>query len=228
MFQSLHRFVLAFYRTIVEALFPLSQAENEMLALTPREAIERLRPAPILPVSDAHAIFAYKDERVSKMVWHIKYKKSLIAARIAGYALAQSIRADRGASAVPSRPIIVIPMPITIRRRRERGYNQCELVVREMEIVDKALGAPSFGVTDDLLLRTHHTSRQTLKDRADRLASAKGIFSVNEIVARTFLAEQPHIIIIDDVITTGSTIREAMDTLRAAGFEHVSGLSIAH
>ena len=120
-------------------------------------------------------------------------------------------------------------MPITSRRRRERGFNQCELIANEIERL--RLDADNVVIVHDLLVRTHHKSRQTLKDRSERLDSAQGIFSVNEVAIEKLhrLCVSDYLmLVIDDVVTTGSTIRDAIYTLRNAGFEKTFGLSVAH
>lgn len=249
------------YKTVLDALFPLSGAEKEMLNLSPEEALEKLPIAPdysglAVNLPNTQSVFAYKDERVSKMIWHIKYKKSAHAVRIGGYALWNKLLAttDEGnrfsgrfggheggrepaatsaevdgvsrKSSFPE-PVVVIPMPITNRRRKERGYNQCELLVDEIERRDKN---NAFRIEKNLLIRTQHTSRQTLKGRGDRVESARGIFAVNEIIPiehKQGLKLFP-VIIIDDVITTGSTMFEAIETLKKAGFQDVRALSLAH
>jgi DNA primase len=124
-------------------------------------------------------------------------------------------------------PVVVIPMPITNRRRKERGYNQCELLTDQMEELEKTSGCSRFVVRKDVLFRAHHASRQTLKGRHERIESAKGIF---EIKAGVVLPEllQSRVIVIDDVITTGSTMYEAIETLKKAGFSNVRAISLAH
>jgi predicted amidophosphoribosyltransferase len=235
-----------FFTTILDALFPLSPAEEAVAALTPEKALDVLPRAPefgshTVPLSGVRAIFAYKDERVSKMVWNVKYKKSAHAVRLGGYALWRNLTDGANISAQPAStsPVILVPMPITLRRRRERGYNQCELLADEIMRLERAnsytkdVGTVRFILENNLLVRTIHKSRQTLKDRSDRLAGAKGIFAVNEKAGTKIRGNfsEPNniqIVVIDDVITTGSTIKEAVDTLRAAGFENVRGLSLAH
>jgi ComF family protein len=249
------------YKTVLDALFPLSDAEQEMLSLSPKEALEKLPVAPdysglAVNLSNTQSVFAYKDERVAKMIWHIKYKKSAHAVRIGGYALwnklltttdegnrfsgrfggreggrepaATSAEVD-GVSRKSSfpEPVVVIPMPITNRRRKERGYNQCELLTDQMEELEKTSGCSRFVVRKDVLFRAHHASRQTLKGRHERIESAKGIF---EIKAGVVLPEllQSRVIVIDDVITTGSTMYEAIETLKKAGFSNVRAISLAH
>ncbi|HTK33388.1 MAG TPA: phosphoribosyltransferase family protein [Candidatus Paceibacterota bacterium] len=128
--------------------------------------------------------------------------------------------------------LLIIPIPITKLRRRERGYNQCELLVDEVERLDKEA---KFISENNLLIRMHHDGRHTLKGRTDRVESAKGIFGVDESTLKKLTEKYGadkikncKVVIIDDVITTGSTMREAIDTMKKSGFTNVSGLSVAH
>lgn len=210
------------YSTVVEALFPLSKTEQELLSYSPEEAYSKLPPAPSVPLTDAHALFAYKDERVAKLIWNVKYKKSAKAAEIGGYALYKKLLELQ----LPNGTVL-LPMPITPRRRRERGFNQCELLLDE---VQKLNSDGHFEIRKDMLIRTQHSSRQTLKGRAERLESAKGIFEVDARVLQITAEDRVSktIVVIDDVITTGSTIQEAVNSLKASGFQRVIGISVAH
>ncbi len=214
-------FFTAVYKTILEALFPLSKAEQELFSYSPESAYEKLPRAPKYdePIPNVFSIFAYKDDRVSKLVWNIKYKKSGQATRIGGYALWNALKNKAQRSNISS--FLIIPIPITDRRRKERGYNQCELLVDEITRLDSS---KQFLINKNILIRTQHVSRQTLKGREERLESAQGIF---EVVPNEIDRKIP-VVIIDDVVTTGSTIKEAMQTMKNAGFENVFGLSVAH
>ena len=188
--------------------------------MTPEKAFSKLPRSPLPPIQNATSVFAYKDPRVTKLIWNIKYKKHKTAVEIGGYALYQELITLR--RNVPDKPFLVLPMPITPRRRRERGFNQCELLAEELARLDKD---KLFTFSNSILLRIQHASRQTLKGRTERLESAKGIFSV---ASETDILKESQVVIIDDVITTGSTIKEAMETLDKAGFNSVRGLSLAH
>lgn len=257
-------------QTVIDALFPLSGAEKELFSMSPENAGAKLPTAPQSPVQNTYSVFHYKDERVAKMIWNIKYKKSKKAVEIGAYALYEKIKSLPNIENNTTKRVLLIPMPITSRRRKERGYNQCELLLDEVERLfekekttgkyavsamseDKSASStfspmtekPSFLIIfeKNLLERTHHTSRQTLKNRADRLDSAKGIFGLNEKMAEKYsnsnndnkssetrdgCAKKYSIVIIDDVITTGSTVKEAMQTMSYAGFEDIIGISVAH
>jgi ComF family protein len=226
--------ISSLYKTLTDALFPISEVEQGLFLLQPEQAYEELPSAPgyeglAVPMKDVQSIFAYKDERVMKLIWNIKYKKSTRAVKIGGYALHKKL--IEIASVAPTREttsIIIIPIPITNRRRKERGYNQCDLLVDEIEWLSRgstSLTSSRFIIEKNLLVRTHHVSRQTLKGRKDRVESSQGIFEVNKEVNEI---KKTPIIIIDDVITTGSTMFEAIETLKKAGPEDVRGLSLAH
>ena len=199
-----------------------------MFSYSPEKAWGILPGATTPPFEDTFSIFAYKDPRVKNLVWNIKYKKSREAVAIGGYALCRMLQTEIGISNKDARAMMIIPMPITPRRLRERGFNQCDLLADEVAKLDSK---HQFMIEKNLLARVHHDSRQTLKSRGERLLSAKGIFAVNENFIEGLRIERLKdysLIVIDDVITTGSTMKEAMETLRKAGFTNVTGLSLAH
>jgi len=219
-------------RIILEALFPVKEAEKIVDELSSSEALKRLARASPPPLSNAYSVFAYKDQRVTALVWNLKYKRSQKAARLAAYALNEKLKevVARERSSLKY-PVLMIPMAMTARRLRERGFNQCALIADELKKLDDADKTVQIEIASDLLERIVHASRQTLKDREERLESAKGVFSVNRKVLLKFSAaelENRLAVVIDDVITTGSTMKEAMATMEKAGFKKVRGLSVAH
>ncbi len=227
--------------TVLDAIFPVSPAEKKLFSLSKEVAYATLPRAPklnaystptLIPYfSDISCLFAYKDEVVTQLIWNIKYKKSSPAVSIAAYAIHRELQNKLMDKTYSSQTkIILIPMPITDHRRRERGFNQCELIVDEISKIDTE---KRLLVDKNLLIRTTHASRQTLKGRVDRLESAKGIFAVDKKVVEIFMSPKGdisdiQIILIDDVITTGSTIKEAIETLKRVGFKNIRGISVAH
>lgn len=224
------------YSIVAEALFPLSRAEKELNSFTKEDVCTVLPQVSsyaglAIPRESAdlmRAVFDYSDERVSKLVWGIKYKKSRHSIELASYALLQKLLKLRTEN---HSPITLIPIPITKGRRRERGFNQCELIVDEilkqfgkLEITGQK---NSVSVRKDVLTRVGNSDEQKKKGRADRIETSAGMFEIQQ----NNLAELNRddlIVIIDDVITTGSTMKNAIDTLKAAGFSNVRGLAVAH
>lgn len=116
---------------------------------------------------------------------------------------------------------IVIPIPLHILRFRERGFNQAEIF---SEIISTKL---QISLENKLLIRTKSTIPQAeLKTRKDRLKNIRGIFKVNNNQA--IQRFNNHVcILVDDVYTTGATMRDAATTLKKAGVKFVWGVTIA-
>lgn len=159
------------------------------------------------------SIFSYKNPLVKELIWQVKYKKNKHAVHLAAYALLQRL-------SKLSQSSLLVPIPISKKRRKERGYNQCELLIDEILKLDTE---NKFQKDFELLIRSKHIEKQTHKDRSERLENTKGIF---EATRKENL--QRKIIIIDDVSTTGSTLKEACEELLSAGYSDVTALTVAH
>lgn len=154
---------------------------------------------------------------LSRVVEGLKSGNGLREARILGGLLGPAIRARYRRDVLPD---ALIPMPLTRRRRRQRGYNQAELLA---SVVGRAVNRP---VLKGKLVRTRHTPPQRTLPRSARLRNVRGVFDVRRTVrervfARTAEAMPKRVALVDDVTTTGATVRSASETLRAAGVEEV-------
>jgi ComF family protein len=110
----------------------------------------------------------------------------------------------------------VVPVPLHPRRQRERGFNQAELLARP---VATALDIP---LRTDVLRRVRPTAHQSLiKDRERRAANVAGAFLADGDPAGL------RILLIDDVSTTGATIRTCANALLSAGASGVASLVFA-
>ena len=117
---------------------------------------------------------------------------------------------------------IVVPVPLAYKRLRERGYNQATLVVRALIARDER--AQTFTIAEHALTRIRETPKQMeIKNRAKRLTNMLGAFSADANIVRG-----KNIIVLDDVATTGATLRACRDALLAAGARSVMLVSIAH
>lgn len=110
---------------------------------------------------------------------------------------------------------LVVPVPLHPRRARERGFNQSELLA---EVVARRLG---LIVDATGLRRVRPTAPQTGLDADARRANIRDAF----VAARGFRNQK--IVLVDDVISTGSTVRECARVLRAAGAGEVVVLALA-
>lgn len=100
---------------------------------------------------------------------------------------------------------VIIPVPLHPRRLRERGYNQSEYIARG---ISEFTGIP---IDTTHLTRTRNTPKQALQDSEGRKTNVAGAFDVNH-------PEQlyhQHILVVDDLITTGETMRSCLQAMRA-------------
>jgi ComF family protein len=113
---------------------------------------------------------------------------------------------------------LVIPVPLTRRRERERGFNQAALIAK---VISNTFLIP---VDDCSLARVKHTRRHRAGvDLLDRARSVERAFEV----ARPRVIEGAVILLIDDLYTTGSTISAAARALLEAGAARVSAFTVA-
>lgn len=114
------------------------------------------------------------------------------------------------------KPDALVPVPIHFTRKRERGYNQAEVLAGE---IGKRMGIP---VRADLLRRVKKTMPQKLLDEAERQNNLKRAFKIdrNDV-------ELKRVIIVDDIYTTGSTIDACAAELKRAGTEKIYFITAA-
>ena len=114
------------------------------------------------------------------------------------------------------KPDALVPVPIHRARRRERGYNQAELLARE---IGKVMGIP---VAARLIRRIKNTLPQKLLDDAERQNNLKRAFKIerNDVKLK-------RVIIVDDIYTTGSTVDACAVELKKAGVEEVYFITAA-
>lgn len=126
--------------------------------------------------------------------------------------------AGLGLSALPgAAPDVLVPVPLHPRRARERGYDQALLLARRLE---RAWSVP---VVADALLRAVPTQPQTDLDAAARRRNVRDAFAVR----RPELIADRHVVLVDDVLTTGATAGECARSLYRAGAAAVGVLTVA-
>lgn len=146
----------------------------------------------------------------SQMIYHLKYGQSPET----GWTLGEMAAREMMAADFFEGMEVIVPVPLTGRRRRQRGYNQSEAIARGVE---RATGLP---VAKGALARRDFYSSQTSLDAFLRI----------ENVRKAFVAKQPekirgrHVLLVDDVCTTGATLAACGAVLVRAGAADVSAL----
>lgn len=140
------------------------------------------------------------------LVRRLKFHQDLVMARLLGQLLAEHLAARTGPA-----PALALPVPLHRRRLAERGYNQTLEIGRELRI---ALGIP---LDRRLVRRVKDTAAQSRLPARARRQNLRDAFRL----AAPLPPEARHLAILDDVMTTGSTVNELARLLKAAGAREV-------
>ena len=150
----------------------------------------------------ATALLFYDHENPYKRIPQaLKYRSNLPAGRYFAAQLGRYL-----ASATQFKDVdLVIPVPLHWYRKWRRGYNQAEVIAKELA---QALGAK---LGTDILYRVHRTRTQTRLDAESRLKNVANVFRI-----RHYPSAFHHILIVDDTFTTGATLFACYSVLRSA------------
>ena len=120
---------------------------------------------------------------------------------------------------------IIAPVPLHRRRMRKRGFNQAYLMIRKWHQIAKAfqVDMTSVQIEREIIVRTHRTASQVGMSVKDRQANIKNAFAVKTPEK----IRGKRILLIDDVITTGSTVNECARVLVNSGALYVDVLTLA-
>ena len=158
------------------------------------------------------AISAYRSSGEARELMHAyKYGKQIHLARLWGVLL-QRVWEDERLREVPGWHLV--PVPLHRKRLRERGFNQAAEIATEFR---RHSPSGSHLVETGCLVRTKATVRQAQLDRKERLRNLSDVFALRER-ADSF-EEGFGILIVDDVMTTATTVSECARILRDSGFE---------
>lgn len=154
------------------------------------------------PLAEVHAAFLYAAP-LDRLLPRLKFSSDLAAGRLVSQLMVERLRN------VP-RPDALIPIPLHRARLRQRGFDQALELARPL---GRSLGVP---VLEGALLRQKATQEQSRLGAIARRRNLKGAFE-----ARERLPLPRHVALVDDVMTTGATLRAAAVALHRAGVERV-------
>lgn len=153
-----------------------------------------------VPIEHATSFFIFqKGSPFQKVLHHLKYKGN----KKIGIVLGKYAGAD--ICSVPAFEEIdcIVPVPLHPKKLKQRTYNQSELIsIGLSEILEKPIETGN-------LIREHDNSTQTKKSVFERHENTEGIFRIKE----TELFNNKHVLLVDDVLTTGATIEACVHAL---------------
>ncbi len=192
---------------------------NELLC---KECLEKIGYPTMIKDGNIYSASDYCDETMKKAVWLLKYKK----AKVLAGPLAELIH-RRIWNKIEIKNSVLIPIPLSKRRLKERGFNQSELIA--MHLAEKLakegpLQMQRTLLCTDVLVKIKETPTQvSVKNRKERLKNLKNCFAVK----KPEVVKGKNIILIDDISTTGATLKEARKILKSSGAKKVIALVVA-
>ncbi|MBI2120736.1 MAG: ComF family protein [Parcubacteria group bacterium] len=223
----MYRLIQKFYDHLLNLLFPARclscGKEGAYFCAACRNKI------PLRGGFDRDGIFSlweYGRPEIRNAITSLKYKNKKMLARALADSLHDSLLEHLAERSVFNDPLtshayIVIPIPLSQQRFKKRGYNQAELIAQELSQKDPEL----FTLETSVLCRTKDTEAQvSIKDRERRLQNMRGAFTAKN---RERIRNKT-VLLVDDVTTTGATLREARRVLLKSGARIVYGVTIAH
>lgn len=161
----------------------------------------------------ARSAFIYQDE-IAYVIQELKYNNKKYLAR----PLAKFLEKEYLLIKDKIKPVdFIIPIPLSKERFKKRGYNQSELLARELS---KLIDIPT---NTEIVERIKNTETQTKLSFVERQENLNGAFKVTSRAK----VKNKSFILIDDVLTTGSTVSHCAEVLKRAGAKAVYVLTVA-
>ena len=157
--------------------------------------------------------YYYKDGKYSCLIHHLKYYDHPKVGTYLGRLAANELKASGFFDDID----LIVPVPLSKKKHRRRGYNQCDYIAHG---ISKITGIP---IRTDCIERTIDTDTQTHKDRMERWKNTEGIFHI----AKPEKLKGKHLLLVDDVVTTGATLHACISTLLTTPSVRISVFAMA-
>lgn len=166
------------------------------------------------PINAAMALFYFrKGAKAQRLIHNLKYNEKTDVGIFLGNMIGERLKLSSFYADID----FIVPVPLHQRKLRSRGYNQSRFIA---EGISAVLNIP---MDEEILIRTVSTESQTRKNRFSRYENMKTVFKV----AAKEKVTGKHILLIDDVITTGATLESCANALFNHGALKISIAAIA-
>jgi ComF family protein len=171
------------------------------------------------PPFDRAVAYGRYDGGLRDMIHLLKYQQVRPVAVVLGQMLGKVVASLE--PELPDGPVLVVPVPLHPRKQAQRGFNQAELIARTA--LKQLAGRQRFHLRTGALLRRRETGSQIGLTRHQRMENLRGAFAVKHSTP----VEGSHILLVDDVFTTGTTASECARVLRRAGAASIWVVTVA-
>lgn len=152
-----------------------------------------------------------KNDVIQQILHQIKYNGNKTAAFVLGVQLGNLIKKEHKAD----EDCILVPVPVSLKKRRKRGYNQAEIIAEGISSVT------NYTINNQLLFRKNSLKTQTMSTVFERWENIENEYQLN-----SQLKQQSNIIIVDDVVTTGATLYHCIQALKGQ-YENLYAAAVA-
>lgn len=152
------------------------------------------------------------DPYYQTLIHHFKYNRKFSIGKNLGWRLGEILKKEEFTKGFD----YIIPVPLHLSRKRERGYNQSKILAEE---ISRAVSVP---VTKKVLIRKKKTKDQTHLSPEERERNVRGAF----VVRANSVLQGKKVILVDDVMTTGATLKECARVIKEAGAREVVGVTL--
>jgi ComF family protein len=166
-----------------------------------------------IPVERATALFYYESHaETANILYELKYKGHPEVGEVMGRLMAKELKPSGFFDGIDG----IVPIPLAKKRQRQRGYNQ------SLEIARGISAITSLPIYNKVVRRKAFEGSQTNKGRWERNENVEGVFELKDASA----IQGKHLLMVDDVVTTGATVIACVQELCKAGNVKVSVIAL--
>lgn len=203
-------------------LFPKTETEKILEKITAKEIYNRCQKNFENKDLDVFSIFKYKDPFIKDAVYELKNNKNKYAIELFAEILKKEIFKYLKENKINEKEILVSFIPQHKSKYLDKGYNQGEKLAAAL-----CAAAPTKFKKVNLLIKTKNTKAQhDIQNKKSRLNNLKGAFKIAQ--GSSLMSHGKLIILIDDVYTTGATLKESRRVLIQSGLKQVVCFTVAH
>lgn len=216
--KGFYLFFKKMWSFVVDTLFPKSELQI-LIEKCDKEEFARILPRENYIFEDIESILPYRNKTVNQLTKLIKYGADINALKIAAIIYREKFLEIIG-DEIQGTKWLLVPIPASKQRKKEHGFDQMQYICEEIMKIENST---FLEYRCDILMRNDNRDRQTeLKNRKNRIENMKNAFYTEGE------CRNRKIFLIDDVTTTGATLRDARRALKNAGAKKIICIALAH